>query len=141
MRILFVCRANMFRSQIAGAFFKKFCDKHEVESVGTLVNKEEGQKLKERNEKEVKLIIKVMKEVGIDIGENKIKQITLEMVEWADKIICMAQKETIPDYLTESNKVICWDVKDAVHGSDYEFFVKSRDKIERLVKGLVKEIC
>lgn len=130
----------MFRSQIAEAFFKRLCKKHKVRSAGTRVSKED-ERLKERPEKVMGFVIKVMKEVGIDISNNKMALVTPAMVKWADKIIMMAQKETIPDFLLGNKKMVYWDVEDAKSNSDYKFLVKSREKIKGLVENLVKDIC
>jgi protein-tyrosine-phosphatase len=133
----------MFRSQMAAALFKKFCKKYEVESAGTLVSQERvGQMLKERSEEAVKKIIEVMKkEEEIDISEKIRTQLVPEMVDKADKIICLAEKENCPDYLLKSKKVIYWNVDDDDGNSDYRFFVRSKNKIKKLVKELVKEVC
>ena len=141
MKILFVCKGNIFRSQIAEVFFKKKCPKHEAKSAGTIVPKEdEGEKLSERNDN-AKFVIKAMKEEGFDVGKNKRKDLTPELVEWADKVICMAQKETIPNYLLNSAKMEYWKVEDSTSKSDYEFFLKSREKKKKRVDKLAQEIC
>ncbi|MBI5803898.1 low molecular weight phosphatase family protein [Candidatus Pacearchaeota archaeon] len=138
MKILFVCKANVFRSQIAEAYVKKFCKDCEVRSAGTVVS-QEGQTLEDRKEKGAKMVVDVMKEEGTDISKKRIKLVTRESVKWADKIICMAQKETIPDFLKEKDFVF-WDVEDATPESDYEFFVKSREKIKKLVRKFAESV-
>lgn len=63
-RILFVCVHNSARSQMAEAFLKKYGgDKFEVESAG----------LEPGNLNPV--VVEVMKEVGIDISQNKTKSV------------------------------------------------------------------
>ena len=63
-RVLFVCVHNSARSQIAEAFLKKYSgDRFEVESAGL-----EPGKLNT-------LAVEVMKEVGIDISQNKTKSV------------------------------------------------------------------
>jgi len=63
-RVLFVCAHNSARSQIAEAFLKKYSgDRFEVESAGL-----EPGKLNT-------LAVEVMKEVGIDISQNKTKSV------------------------------------------------------------------
>ncbi len=113
MKILFVCRENVGRSQTAEALFKKY-SKHEVISAGTIVDNE-GQILK--NLPGAQEVITSLKKEGIDISKNKRNQITPKMVDWADKIIVMAEKETIPDFLLNSQKAIIWEIEDLKGGS------------------------
>lgn len=62
IRVLFVCVHNSARSQMAEAFLKQMAgDKFEVESAGL-----EPGKLNP-------IVVEVMKEVGIDISQNKTK--------------------------------------------------------------------
>lgn len=61
-RVLFVCVHNSARSQIAGAFLKQIAgDRFDVESAGL-----EPGKLNS-------LAVEVMREIGIDISQNKTK--------------------------------------------------------------------
>ncbi len=63
-KVLFVCIHNSARSQMAEAFLKQMAgDKFEVESAGL-----EPGKLNP-------IVVEVMKEVGIDISQNKTKSI------------------------------------------------------------------
>jgi len=63
-RVLFVCVHNSARSQMAEAFLKKYGkDRFEVESAGL-----EPGKLNP-------VVVEAMKEVGIDISENKTKSV------------------------------------------------------------------
>lgn len=64
IRVLFVCVANSFRSQVAEAILNnKYRDSFEAESAGF--------KIKEINP----LAIKVMKEYGIDISNNSVDRL------------------------------------------------------------------
>lgn len=63
-KVLFICVHNSARSQMAEAFLKQLAgDKFEVESAGL-----EPRKLNP-------VVIEVMKEVGIDISQNKTKSV------------------------------------------------------------------
>ena len=63
-RVLFICVHNSARSQMAEAFLKQLAgDKFEVESAGL-----EPGKLNP-------IVVEVMKEVGIDISQNKTKSV------------------------------------------------------------------
>ena len=132
MQVLFVCTANVGRSQMAEAFFNKLSKKNHASSAGIEVGDAEGESIGER-------VVRIMKELGYDLSKNTRKQITREMAEKADKIIVMAEKETIPNYLKKSLKVIFWDVPDA-KGQSEEFQYRVRDQIKELVEELVEEI-
>ena len=133
MKILFVCRGNMFRSQAAEALFKRVKDNGvEVKSCGTWVVREDltGKKLKEFPELEN--LIEVMKEKGFDLSENICKPITPELVNWADKIISMAEENESPDYLLNSPKVTFWKVENPDNLTK-ELARELVEKIERLI--------
>jgi len=132
MKVLFVCRANVGRSQMAMEFFNRFSKKNHAFSAGTVVGDTEGKNLDEK-------VMNGMAELGYDLSKNTRKQLTLQMVEEADKIFVMAQKETIPDYLKNSKKTVYWNVPDG-KGQPYYFVCKMRDQIKDLVEELVKEI-
>jgi len=140
MKVLFVCKANIFRSQMATTFFREFCDKQKAESAGTEVVGA-GERLSDREEKQVKWIIEILKREGVDVSENKRRLLTKKMVDRADRVICMAQRESIPDFLLKSGKMEYWEVEDATPESDYDFFLMSAKKIKKKVKKLVEAIC
>lgn len=125
---------------MAEALFRTLNNKHEVLSAGTqVVNKEgesrDGQKLKDLINPDK--IILPLKEKGVDVSEYIRTQLTSDMVSWADKIVVMAESETIPDYLASSNKVEYWDVKDP-KGTSMEEHVRTVDQIEGLVKKFIE---
>lgn len=140
MKILFVCRGNAGRSQMAEALFRTLNDKYEVRSAGTqVVSKDgesrDGQKLKDLINPEK--IILPLKEKGVDVSEYVRTQLTPDMVNWADKIVVMAESETIPEYLSSSEKAEYWDVKDP-KGTSMEEHVRTVGQIEGLVKKFIE---
>lgn len=141
MKILFLCRGNVGRSQMAEAIFKQLNNnEHEVLSAGTKVispttgESGHGQLLKDTIGAEN--VILVLKERGIDVSENMRTQLDPTLVAWADKIFCMAEEETIPDYLRQSPKVIYWKIIDP-KGTALEAHKQIKDQIEGLVKDLL----
>lgn len=132
MKVLFVCKANVGRSQMATAFFNKMSKKHHAIGAGTHVGENEGKPIHE-------FVVNCMAELGYDLSKNTRKQLTPKMVEEADKIIVMNDREDLPDYVKNSPKVVFWDVEDG-KGKSYEFHCKSRDRIKTLVEKLVEEI-
>ena len=111
MKIVFVCKANHGRSQLAEALFNNLAKgKHTAISAGTKVIREdvnkEGQTISDPN------IIAVMKEMGIDVSKNVRNQFTPEMLNIADKVIVMSEPENTPSFLSQSNKAVFWAVPD-----------------------------
>ena len=140
MKILFICRGNVGRSQMAETIFNKMADgKHTSTSAGTKVFNKEGESRDGRLLKDTlgaENVILSLAQIGIDASNNSRTQLTPEMLENCDKAIVMAEPETIPDYLRESDKAIYWEVEDP-KGMDLEDTSKIRNQIELLVKGLL----
>jgi arsenate reductase len=77
--VLFVCVGNAGRSQMAEAFFNQAAGgKARAISAGTKPASAVDPKA-----------VEVMREVGIDIRENKPKALTLEMLEQSDRVVTM----------------------------------------------------
>ncbi len=142
MKILFVCYANAGRSQVAEALFNKL-SQHKAESAGTKVD----ELLTERNPatRMVKhatggqSVIAYMAEEGISVSENTRKQLTPQMVENSDRVVVITAKESWPEYLLESKKVIFWDIPNAV-GMTPEAARVVYDQVKKHVKELVDGI-
>jgi protein-tyrosine-phosphatase len=134
MKVLFVCRANVGRSQAAMEFYNQLVP-GDGASAGTIVEKP-GEKLKERFS--ASTIVAVMKEHGADMNENYRTQITREMLDQYEKVVVMAEPETIPEWLSESPKFIYWNIVDAKGKSLTEtrdIAAEIKEKVENLVKG------
>lgn len=116
MNVLFVCRGNAGRSQIAEAIFnKKFAGIHTSKSVGTKVvdkegNSVHGMKLKEFSG--IDKVVQVLSELGIEASENTRDQLSEDMLKDFDKVVIMAEENTIPDYLKKVPDAIYWDIRD-----------------------------
>lgn len=137
MNVLFICRANVGRSQMAAALFNKYAEgKHLACSAGTKVDVE-GQKLKDRETAEN--VLKSLDEVGIDARENVRTQLTEPIAQTADYIVSMVERDTLPDYLQTNSNVRYWSVVDPF-GQSLQFTRDRRDEIEQKVKELVNEL-
>jgi arsenate reductase (thioredoxin) len=78
-KILFVCVENAGRSQMAEAFAKKYgLDKIEASSAGN-----------KPSENVNPVVVQAMKEKGMDISQNKPKQLTFQIAQDADLIVTM----------------------------------------------------
>ena len=101
-KILFVCVENAGRSQMAEGFFRKLGPSNfEVMSAGTKPASEINP-----------TAVQVMKEVDIDISQNRSKTITSEMISESDTVINMGcmDKESCPALFVED--IDDWNIED-----------------------------
>ena len=127
--ILFVCVENAGRSQMAEGFFKQYSPEgYQVASAGT-------KPISEINP----VAIEAMNEVGIDITNQKSKELTEEMIHTSDKIINMGcmDKEACPSLFL--NNLLDWNIEDP-KGKPIEKVREIRDEIDQRVKELVAGI-
>ena len=127
--ILFVCIENAGRSQMAEGFFRKYAPEgYEPLSAGT-------KPVSQINP----LAIQVMNEIGLDISNQKSKDLTEDMMRNSDKIInmdCM-DKNFCPTLFIP--KVIDWGIDDP-KDKPIEKVREIRDEIERRIKELATDI-
>lgn len=94
-----------------------------------------------------KRAIAVMKEIGIDISEQKSKSINLYLLGQMDIIITLCENAEVACPTTPSGiKRIHWPIKDPVGtiGTEEEImneFRRARDEIREKVQGLIEEIA
>lgn len=122
--ILFVCKGNSGRSQMAEAFLNHSCKNAKAISAGI-----------EPDGKIHPWTVKVMKEIGLDVGQQNPKPLSKEMMKKADKIIVMDSdltKNIPPKYLS---KVEIWQIGKLL-GKSIEDVKKIRD----ITKDKVKEL-
>ena len=92
---------------MAQAMFNRL-SKHQSTSAGTMVLEMDGQTVAKRAEVAPSgvLVLELMsEEEDQDLSSEQRTQLTPELVDAADKVIAMAERETWPDYLVESGKV------------------------------------
>ena len=127
--ILFVCVENAARSQMAEGFFNK--------------RSPEGYRAVSGGTKPVSqinpVVIDVMKEVGIDISNQKSKEITEDMMRNSFKTVNMGcmDKESCPTIFLPN--VLDWNLEDP-KGKSFERIREIRDEIDQRVKELVAGI-
>ena len=125
---------------MAQAIFNKLAGgKHGAFSAGTKVNPQrEGQKLKDKISADDPVLV-ALREIGIDASEQTRHNLTLEDLEKANVAVVMAEPETLPDFLKESEKTIYWDVRDT-DGLPLEDVRKTRDRLATLITELLEKI-
>ena len=127
--ILFVCVENAGRSQMAEGFFNKYAPKgYEGISAGT---------------KPVSQInptaVEAMKEAGIDISNQKSKELTDDMIRNSSNIVNMGcmEKESCPTLFLHN--FLDWNIEDP-KDKPIEKVREIRDEIDQRVKELVASI-
>ena len=134
MKLLFVCKGNVGRSQMAESFYEKYSQNSSVKSAGYAPDEWLGKKLDQTEHVKV-----CMDEEGIDVRNKISKKINGEMVNWSDKIIVFdSKKQDWPDFLRNSFKVEILEIEDPKN-YDLVFHRKTRDLIKNKVKNLIKE--
>ena len=107
MKILFVCRANVARSQVAQAAFE-LLSRHDCASAGTHAADEVAEDLFGR--RQVKdwshHAVPHVLEHGVDIGERERTQLTLEMAAAADGVVVILPRGEWPEYLAARSNTI-----------------------------------
>lgn len=141
MKVLFVCKGNMTRSQMAEALFNHCAgDGLYAESSGivpgTIPEEPENQKL--RDVGYLKDALAVMHDIGLDMSEKKTRRVTEEMAENFDLIVNMAEKNTLPDFLLNSKKIIHWDIPNP--GLNYSAALGAKNAIAFMVGKLIEDI-
>jgi len=139
MKVLFVCNANVGRSQVAEALFNQLSREPAI-SAGTVADaivertKPASRRLKDGGSS----AITYMNEEGVDISESLRDQLTPEMVQEADKVVVMADDDNWPNYLRNSDKVVVWTIEDT-RGMDPDSARPLYDEIKRRIQDLIKE--
>jgi len=127
--ILFVCIENAGRSQMAEGFFNKYAPKgYKAISAGT-------KPVSQINP----LAVEIMREVGIDISNQKSKDITEDMIRNSAKIVNMGcmERESCPTLFLHN--FLDWNIedpKDKPIGKVEEIRNEINQRVKELVAGL-----
>lgn len=130
MNILFICKFNRFRSQIAEAYFNK-------------INK--NKKIKAKSAGLIKCFsldkteIKTAKKLGIDI-DKKSDGLSSKLLIWSDVVVIVANDVPVEIFERKEKghrKIIVWKIKDADDDNPKEIekiINEIKKKVEKLVK-------
>jgi arsenate reductase (thioredoxin) len=127
--ILFVCVENAGRSQMAEGFFNKYPPKgYEAISAGTRPVSQI-----------IPIAVEVMREAGIDISNQKSKELTEDVIRNSSNIVNMGciEKESCPTLFLQN--LLDWNIEDP-KGKPIEKVREIRDEIDQRVKELVASI-
>ena len=147
-KVLFICAANLGRSQAATALFNFYTKSDRASGAGTeVLGNDYSEALSVRaveelrTEKEGKKFTghtheALLEKFGIDIIDSPRRQLTLEMLKNYDLVVNIAEKTQTPDWLHGDN-VVWWDIKDVGFQGNVDMARKNIDEIERRVKLLL----
>jgi protein-tyrosine-phosphatase len=125
--VLFVCLHNAGRSQMSQALFERAANgRHTALSAGTTPG--------DRVHREV---IKVMRELGLDLADRKPQLLTRELAQESDIVITMGCGDQCP--YVPGKRYIDWDLPDP-KGRPIDEVRATRDEIERRVTTLLAEL-
>ncbi len=103
MKVLFVCMSNIFRSQISEAVYNHYTHSKDAKSAGIMADVYDDIPSEVRG---------AVKELGIEMDDQKPKPLTQELMDEADLIIALDKRipAEIPSYY--SKKLKLWDTPD-----------------------------
>lgn len=110
--VLFVCRENIGRSQVAEAFARQQFDSHIITSAGIIVDQPD-QPIKERSE--ANTLLRVMQQrFGMDISEQTRTSLDdiRHLLGGFSVVTIMAEESVVPDWLVELPNAESWEVPD-----------------------------
>jgi len=130
MRILFVCKHNRFRSKVAEAIFNSLSKNKEDKAISRGVKNGRQEYVAENT-------IEVMKGKGYLIEDIKSKLLGDKDIEWADKIVIVADNVSSETFPREKTEI--WKVEDCSEFNKPK--IKERaGLIEENVKELLQKI-
>ena len=143
-KILFVCNANVVRSQMAQAFYNHFTKTQNADSAGVNAEKYPTAKIPTVADFDAHLVAKnldplavidLMREKGIEVGASQRTQLTKDMLCDYDLVVNIANRNQTPDWLKGDN-VVWWKIEDP-HAESRELAKLACDEVEKRVKKLI----
>ncbi len=143
-KILFVCNANVVRSQMAQAFYNHFTKTQNADSAGVNAEKYSTDEIPTVADFDAHLVAKnldplavidLMREKGIEVGASQRTQLTKGMLRDYDLVINIANRSQTPDWLKGDN-VVWWKIEDP-HAESRKLAELACDEIEKRVKQLI----
>lgn len=135
-KVLYVCRANRGRSQVAEALHNHYLP-DTADSAGTQADEVDAEFLGDWEGAAV--VINAMRKRNLDISANTSRQIDREQAMRYGKVIIMAELNARPLYLLGFDNAVLWDIPD-LKDKDIEEADKIIDDIDKRVRTVVIEM-
>jgi valyl-tRNA synthetase/predicted acetyltransferase/protein-tyrosine-phosphatase len=143
-KILFVCKGNMGRSQMAKGLYNYYTKSDRADSAGTfndaeITTEELAEEIREETGNTVTGIDVLAQELGVDkksLNLSKRMRITPEMLKKYDLLVNLAEKSQTPDWLRGDN-VVWWDVKDPTRYATEDDLKRAYREIDVKIKQLL----
>ncbi len=125
---------------MAAALYNKLTQSSNADSAGTYVGADDApdndliQKYFRTPD-----FFELMEENGMSIRNNRMKKLTPEMIEEFDVVISMAEHPFIPEFLSENQKVVWWEIENPKFATR-EISEKTLDQIKALVEKLISSL-
>lgn len=123
--ILFVCQANVGRSQMAEGFFNFLTHSQFAASAGVV-------DVTKKFVKPAPEVIQVMNERGVDISHHKIKLLTPDMCQEARRVVVLCDRALCPTFLLKLRRVVFRSIPEA-QGDQLTAARTVRDQVEKIV--------
>lgn len=135
-KIVFIDRGNFFRSPIAKGIYNKLTNSNCAESYGTCVTFQGRENKNLGIYPELKQVIQMTKNIGIDLSNEQCKQIYPEALIGIQKIILMAESD-VPDWLS-TYKFEHWEIPNPTE-LDTQIIEQTINLLEMKIIALLKE--
>lgn len=140
MKVLFICKGNWFRSQMAMELYNKLTNSKDAISAGTYTgasDEPENSVLSEVIHKP--FFFETMEKRGMNVRLNRSTKLTPALLQESDIVVSMAEDPYSPQYLKNDRRVIWWDVENPTYLTE-EICENTFNKISYLVQELIEKI-
>jgi protein-tyrosine-phosphatase len=137
MKVLFICKNNQFRSQMAAAIYNKLTRTSDASSAGTrvgILDNPEAATIEQFFR--TSDFFELMEENGMHIRENRTQKLVPELLDQVDTVISMAEEPFIPSFLREAKNIIWWDIENPTFATR-DISEKTYKEILKLVEKLI----
>jgi protein-tyrosine-phosphatase len=135
MKILFLCRHNLGRSQMARALHNSFSGTNDAISAGTRANTYPEKTLGGFSEET--RAMKVMREIGLDLADAPRQQITPDLAQNIDQIVSFLLLDELPEWLRNDPRIQIWQIVN-YPAPDFAAVRRQRDEIADKVHKMIK---